>query len=119
MDFGNLIIRRKVTDLLQSGSFILQPDGRSILPPQYLYRTSLPHSLIQKCTKTHHFEDEHITGVYYLDFLYELASVFGIPDSVFEHIVNPCKRASVITDAIYDKVDGIEGRKQFQQRRLS
>ena len=75
--------RSTVVTLLRSGLYKLQRDGWTIFPPEYFIEQGFPDRMIFELIKDHEGcsldgRGDTVCGVYYLDFLYRLKSLFNL-----------------------------------------
>jgi hypothetical protein len=75
--------RSTIVTLLRSGMVELARDGWTIFPPEYFTEQGFPDRMIYELIKDHEGcsldgRGGTVRGVYYLDFLYRLKSLFNL-----------------------------------------
>ena len=71
--------RSTIVMLLRSGLYKLQRDGWTIFEPEHFIKLGFPDRLIRELVKDHDLDGvETVRGVYYLDFLYRLKTLFNV-----------------------------------------
>ena len=69
----------QITKLLKSEKYVLLRDGWTIFEPEHFIKLGFPDRLIRELVKDHDLDGvETARGVYYLDFLYRLKTLFNV-----------------------------------------
>ena len=98
--------RSTIVTLLRSGMVELARDGWTIFPPEHFTKQGFPDRMIYELIKDHEGcsldgRGDTVRGVYYLDFLRRLESLFGVE---VEGKIGRGSQAGEIIKAIYTQL---------------